>query len=135
MKVFLDGTREDSNWRKELIPLLKLDYYVPKTDGWNIDDEEEERNKCDIHLYVITPKMRGFHLISQLMESAFNTSRVFCNPRYTVFCLLYEDEDAAFSRQQIRSLNLVRDMFKKHNNCIVCNDLKNVADLLNTLNN
>lgn len=134
MKVFLDGPRINSEWKDKLIPLLRCNYFSPTGEGWNIEDEYKEKEKCNVHLYVITPKMIGFHLIAQLLESA-NSSDVYNIPKYVVCCILTNDKDSTFSRQQIRSLNIVKNIFKQYNNCIVCNDLKETANLLNTLNN
>lgn len=135
MKVFLDGPRVDSKWKDKLIPLLKCDYCNPTGEGWNPEDEIEKKLECPIHLYVITPKMRGFHLIAQLMESASWVNSYVRGTKYVVCCVLFDDNGSSFNRQQGRSLNLIKDIFKQYDNCIVCNSLEETANLLNTLNN
>ena len=56
-KVFLGGTCNKTIWREEVIKMLsdKIDYFDPVVKIWNEKaQEEEERQKqiCDIHLYV-----------------------------------------------------------------------------------
>ena len=41
-KVFLGGTTNESNWRKELIELLKIDFYNPVVPDWNEKARVEE---------------------------------------------------------------------------------------------
>lgn len=135
MKVFLDGPRNDNEWLKKITSLLKCDYVKPIGDGWNIEEEIKEKETCDIHLYVISPKQIYYHNIAKLLESASDSDKCWKNPKYVVYCLLYEDGDSSFSRQQIRSLIVVKDIYKKYNNCIFCTNLEEAANLINTLNN
>ena len=45
-KVFLGGTCNESTWRNELIPLLKIDYFNPVVEDWTPECQaEEERQK------------------------------------------------------------------------------------------
>lgn len=136
MKVFLDGPRDNSKWLDKIIPLLRCSYVEPKGDGFNPENQIKEKEECDIHLYVVSARQLHFHLIAQLIDSASESS-VFCsNPKYVIYCLLYEDDGVGFSRRQIRSLNIVRDIFKKQSaGCIFCTSLEETANLINTLNN
>ena len=95
MKVFLGGTYANSTWRDTLIPMLgnnKIDYFNPVVEDWNEKaQEEEERQKweeCDIHLYYITPNMKGFFSLIELMETE--------EGRYNLYRLLklYVDKKA-----------------------------------------
>jgi len=61
-KVFLGGACT-SNWRKDLIPLLEIDYFNPIVEEWSEDlrlvVEKEKEFECDIHLYMIDSTMTG----------------------------------------------------------------------------
>jgi len=75
-KVFLGGTCADTDWRDELIPFLKVDYFNPVVDDWTpdcIDEEDRQKNHfCNVHLYVITSDMKGVYSIAEVMDSASN---------------------------------------------------------------
>jgi len=106
-KVFLGGTCNDSTWRDELIPLLKIDYFNPVVEDWTPECQTEEyRQKeiCDIHLYVITPKMTGVFSIAELVDSSNK------NPKGTVFMIMSKDGDKEFDEGQLRSLHAVGNL-------------------------
>ncbi len=73
-KIFLGGTCNNSTWRDELIPLLKVDYFNPVVEDWTPDCQEEERRQkdeeCSTHLYVITNKIKGVFSIAEAVASA-----------------------------------------------------------------
>ena len=76
MKIFLGGTC-NSTWRKEFIEFLqyeKINYFDPVVEGdWTIEDEKEgtvQKNLCDILLWVITPRMRGFYSPFEIADLA-----------------------------------------------------------------
>lgn len=73
-KIFLGGTCNNSTWRDELIPLLKVDYFNPVVEDWTPECQAEERrqkdDKCNIHLYVITSAMIGVFSIAEAVASA-----------------------------------------------------------------
>lgn len=106
-KVFLGGTCNESKWREKLIPLLKIDYFNPVVEDWTPECQAEEyRQKeiCDIHLYVITPKMTGVFSIAKLIDSSNK------NPKGTVFMILFEDDGTVFNKGQLKSLHAVGSM-------------------------
>ena len=106
-KVFLGGTCNESAWRDELIPMLEIDCFNPVVDDWTPECQEEEyRQKeiCNIHLYVITPKMIGVFSIAELIDSSNK------NPKRTVFMILSKDGDEEFTKGQLKSLHAVGDM-------------------------
>ena len=111
-KVFLGGTCNESTWRNKLIPMLEVDYFNPVVDDWTPECQaEEERQKnevCDIHLYVITPKMTGVFSIAELVESAINKAHK------CVFCYLPEDDGWVFTKGQIKSLDAVGRLVEKY---------------------
>ena len=113
-KVFLGGTCNESKWRDEIIDKMKINtpnirYFNPVVEDWTPECQaieiDEKANKCDIHLYVITNKMKGVFSIAEAIESVFNKDKK------TIFCVLdnYED-DGEFPDFQLKSLKAVGDM-------------------------
>ena len=126
-KVFLGGTCNDSTWRDALIPLLKIDYFNPVVDDWKIETQIEEllqREVCDYCLYVITPRMKGFYSIAEVVDDSNK------RPEKTLFCYLASDDGETFGAVQLKSLEAIRKMIKK-NKAIVCTSLQEIADYLN----
>ena len=111
-KVFLGGTCNESTWRDELIPNLRIDYFNPVVEDWTPECQaEEERQKneiCDVHLYVITPRMTGVFSIAEVVESAM-TRHENC-----VFCVLEEDGELTFTKGQKKSLDAVGRLVSKY---------------------
>lgn len=129
MKVFLGGTCNESTWRDELIPLLKIDYFNPVVDDWTPQCMEEElyqRKVCDFCLYVITPKMTGVYSIAEVVDDSNK------RPSKTIFCFL-EYDDTYFTEGQIKSLNSVARMVEG-NGAKFCSSLEEVAAYLNDKN-
>jgi len=100
LTVYLGGTNNDSQWRKEIIPLLKVNYFDP-TDVDQNKKEQEQIEASDYYLFVITPKMKGFfkiYPIEELLES--------CNkrPEKTLFCLLRQEDKTTYTEEQVVAL-------------------------------
>jgi len=131
-RVFLGGTCNNSTWRKDLIPNLKIDYFNPVVKDWTPEaqknEEMEKHLKCDLQLYVITPRMTGTFSIAEVVESAMN------NGKRTVFCLLEKDKKGSgfvtFDEGQLKSLKAVKELVEKYG-AYTCSDLKAVAKYLN----
>lgn len=127
-KVFLGGTCNNSTWRDELIPKLKIKYFNPVVNDWTPEcQEEEERQKneeCTIHLYVITPKMKGVFSIAEVVESAIDKHD------RCIFCYIDKDGEDEFDKAQKKSLDAVGNMVTKHG-AIWCIDFNKLADILN----
>lgn len=73
MKVFLGGTCTGHNWREQVIPKLNCDYFNPLVENWTEEcrlREEEEKETCDYHLYVINGFMRGVYSIAQIVNDS-----------------------------------------------------------------
>jgi len=106
-KVYLGGSYDGSNWRKELISQLKIDHYNPTSE---IDENIilEQKNKCDFYLYVVTPKMLGFSPISEVSDDSNK------RPAKTLFCFLEKDGDNEFTKFQIKSLSAVGKLVKNN---------------------
>ena len=111
-KVFLGGTRNESTWREELIPHLEkmgIEYYNPVVEDWTPECQEEEyRQKeiCDIHLYLITKKMKGVSSIVEAVESSHDASKL------TLF--IFADFDGEFDEGEKRSLKAVGNLIVKN---------------------
>jgi len=130
-KVFLGGTCNESNWRDELVSLLKIDFFNPIVSDWDEAAKMEEikqRKICDYVLYVITPRMTGVYSIAEVVDDSNK------QPEKTLFCVLKEDnsngEHKLFDVGQLRSLAAVSEMVK-NNGAKVFDNLEDVAEFLN----
>lgn len=131
-KVFLGGTCNESTWRETIIKDLESEgiaYFNPVVDDWTPECQEEKEHqkwdKCDIHLYVITPKMTGTFSIAEAVESTMLNTEC-------VFCVLPEDDVLSFDKGQLRSLDAVGRLIKKHGGHIAYN-LDGVIDVIKKL--
>ncbi len=127
-KVFLGGTVNDSLWRDEMIPLLKIDYFNPVVEVWTdeaYERELEERENCDFCLYVFTPRYKGYYSVAEVIDDSNK------RPDKTIFCILNEDGDKKFSNFQKKSINAVGKMIQK-NGAIWLKTIDEVIEHLNT---
>lgn len=139
-KVFLGGTCNESMWREELIPMLKIDYFNPVVDDWTEEcylEELKQREICDYCLYVITPKMTGVYSIAEVVDDSNK------RPKKTIFCYLnsdfnykwleneYLDRYIYFDEGQIKSLEKVGKMVEDNGGKFL-QSLQEVADFLNS---
>lgn len=110
-KVFLGGTCNESTWRDELIPHLEkmgIEYYNPVVEDWTPECQEEEyRQKeiCDIHLYLITKKMRGVFSIAEAVASCQDAGKL------TLF--VFANFDGEFDESERKSLDSVGNLIVK----------------------
>ena len=110
-KVFLGGTCNESTWRNELIPLLEkegTEYFNPVVDDWTPECQEEEyRQKeiCDVHLYLITKKMKGVFSIAEAVASCQDAGKL------TLF--VFANFDGEFDEGERRSLDAVGNLIVK----------------------
>lgn len=142
-KVFLGGTCNESTWRDELIPMLKINYFNPVVEDWTEECYQEElrqRETCDYCLYTITPKMTGVYSIAEAVDDSNK------RPSKTIFCLLEKDvyveeenieedfcyrvHDIAFNKGQLKSLDKVGVMIEKNGGKYL-KSLEEVANYLN----
>lgn len=125
-RIFLGGTMNHSTWRDELIAMLPSDieYFNPVVSDWTEEciaiENEEKEIKCDIHLYVITPKMTGVYSIAEAVESAFTLGKL------AIFCVLNNDEYPGFSVGQLKSLDAVGKLVERHSGVY----LKSLEDVI-----
>ena len=127
MMVFLGGTCNNSTWRDEIIPKLKIDYFNPVVEDWNdaaVQNEMKQKEIADFLLYVITPKMTGSYAIAEVVDSSNK------NPDKTIFCVIREDGGERFSDAQWRSLSRVTQLISS-NGAITLGGLDEVVDYLN----
>ena len=128
-KVFLGGTCNESTWRDKLIPKLEkinFDYFNPVVEDWTPECQDieiyEKANNCNIHLYVITNKMKGVFSIAETIESVFNKDKK------TIFCVL-DGFDGDFPDYQVKSLEAVGKMVERNGGKYV-SSLDEVIDIL-----
>jgi len=114
MNVFLDGTENGSDWRQRLIPELEslhIGYFDPTVEVRSkrtYQEELEQKNQSEFHIYVITPKMDDFENISELIEDSNKY------PSKTIFSFLEKDCEVSFNDHQIKSLKRVGEMVEKN---------------------
>lgn len=128
-RIFLGGTCNNSTWRDELIPELKIDYFNPIVDNWTPDcieiEDNEKYNKCNIHLYVITSKMTGVYSIAEIMDSLFPVRNK------KVFVVIMTE---GFREDQIKSLRAVTKLATSHGAlCYEDMDMIQLSKILNNL--
>lgn len=126
MKVFLGGTCNESTWRNELIPLLKVDYFNPVVEDWTEDcverENDEKYNKCNSLLFVITSAMTGVYSIAEMVESCFLENKT----------VVYNIIPDGFDEGQMRSLKAVEKILKRNGALgFTGNDIKRLANILN----
>ena len=127
-KVFLGGTCNESTWRDELIPTLKIDYFNPVVEDWTPECQEEEirqREVCDYCLYTITPEMKGVYSIAEAVEDSVR------RPHKTILCVLEEANGKRFDESEMKSLKQVGAMVKANGGSVFYN-LEDVTKYLNS---
>ena len=109
-KWFLGGTCAETKWRDELMPLLdkeNIKYFNPVVKDWTPEcqaiEEDEKNNKCNVHLYVITPEMQGVYSIAEIINSCWQAV-VYGTTVNKVYFYILDPEDK-FSKGQLKSLN------------------------------
>lgn len=127
MKVFLGGTCPGWDWRAELQPMLKCDYYNPIVDEWDEEHrlrEVQERETSDFVLYVITDGIVGVYSIAEVVDDSNK------RPEKTLFCNLFRESGDAEDRAFNHSLKAVQRLLES--NGVKCFDsLESIAVFLN----
>lgn len=113
---FLGGTCAETTWRNELMPLLDdkgIEYFNPVVEDWTEDcqaiEEDEKNNKCNVHMYCITPEMQGVYSIAEIIHSAHLANTYGTSVDKVVFVVL---KDERWSKGQIKSLNATMTLVK-----------------------
>lgn len=106
-RIFLGGTCAQTTWRDELIELMKNDqveWFNPVVKNWTPEcqavEEDEKNNKCNVHLYVITPEMIGVYSIAEIINSCWQAQCYGTTVNKVAFFILGEWE-----KGQKKSLN------------------------------
>ena len=125
-KVFLGGTCNESTWRNELIPLLEkegIEYFNPVVEDWTPECQEEEyRQKeiCDVHLYLITKKMKGVFSVAEAVAS--------CQFKDKQVVFGFADFDGEFDTAERKSLDAVGCLIARLGGIYML-DLEDISDL------
>ncbi len=126
VKVFLGGTCDGEDYRTKLIPMLKVPYFNPVVDDWTKEAQEKEtiekRDLCGIHLYVITPFIKGVFSIAEAVESAMTLHKC------TIF---YIDSIDKFEEHMIKSLQATQDLLRR-NGATIAYSIEGVASYINS---
>lgn len=123
MKVFLGGTCSGYNWRNDLQPLLKCNYYNPIVKNWSEKDrlrEVYERQTADFVVYVITSDIKGVYSIAEIIDDANK------RPEKTIVCALMDGMDQQLAHSMKAVLNLAQE-----NGAKICRDLPEIAEYIN----
>lgn len=102
-KVFLGGTCARTTWRDELIPLLDVPYFNPVVDDWTPECqaiEEDQKEECGVHLYVLTSAMEGVFSVAEVVNSSHDKTK------RTILHVIPD----GFTEFQMKSLHAVVDM-------------------------
>jgi hypothetical protein len=113
---FLGGTCAETTWRQELIPLLEengIEYFNPVVEDWTPEcqqiEEDEKNNKCNVHLYVITPAMQGVYSIAEIVNSAHQANFYGTKVERCLFFVLKNSENV-WTPQQEKSLKATMEL-------------------------
>ena len=107
-KVFLGGTCAESTWRDTISKEIRIDFFNPVVKNWTEEcqaqEELEKREKCNIHLYVITSEMIGVYSLVEAMSSANKPDKM------TILHIIPD----GFENQQLYSLKASVNMLRKY---------------------
>lgn len=113
-RFFLGGTTAGTGWRDEIIPELKsrgLDYFDPRVPDWTEEarqKEEEEKEKCDTMLFLITPEMQGVFSIAEVINSSWEV--VSSGSGFVYFAILEDGWDEPRWRSLQATLEMVKEI-------------------------
>lgn len=112
-RFFLGGTCAETKWREELIPELTkrgYTYFNPVVPDWTPECKEiediEKSEKCNTHLYILTPEMKGVYSVAEVINSAWEC--ISGGSGFVYFGILGTQED--WGKAQHKSLQAVLDM-------------------------
>ena len=115
-RFFLGGTTAETGWRDLVIPELEkrgLEYFDPRVEDWNEEArkrEEEEKDKCDTMLFLITPEMKGIYSIAEIINSTWQV--LISGSGFVYFGILgtLEDYGEPMWRSLMATLEMVREI-------------------------
>ena len=135
---FLGGTCAGTQWRNNLIPYLKrnnIDFFNPVVEDWTPEcqaiEEDEKNRKCNIHLYVITPEMKGTYSIAEIIHSAHLANMYGTSVDRMIFAILESDK---WQKHELKSLDAVTRLAKDiGRDRVSCGYVQNMEDLLHII--
>lgn len=107
--------------------MLKIGFFNPVVSDWNEEAQErevQERNRCDVCLYVLTPRMQGFYAA---VEAALDSAK---RPGKVILCVLDEDRGKKWNSHDTKSIRKMKELIRNEG-ATVCETLAEVAELLN----
>ena len=112
MKVYLGGVLSScDNIRQSIIDKLDIEYYDPSivdSDFQGYKKNQEAIENSDYILHVITPQMKGFQEIIDVVDDSNKKSYK------TIYCFITESDGEQLSSHQIKSLVAIGEMVKKN---------------------
>jgi hypothetical protein len=125
-KVFLGGTCADTTWREKLTGFIQVNYFDPVVEDWTEDciavEDNEKRNLCNVHLYILTKEMQGVYSVAEVIDSVKTMNKI------TILHVIPE----GFSDGQLRSLKAVVKMVRENGGiAYIENDLMRTARVIN----
>lgn len=129
-RVFLGGTCNGSEWREQLIPLLKIPYFNPVLPNlaWGEEDQAREyavKQQCDLILYALTPYSDNIYSIAEAVDDSNK------RPGRTFILLLKDDGEKSFSDTQWKHLKIVANLIEQNGARVVLNNIDELASCLN----
>lgn len=129
-KIFLGGTCSDSAWRDELTKDLddaEIDYFDPMTQIWDSHAraiENIEKIACRVHVYNITPKMKGFYSIAEVVDRSNKY------PKDTILSIQYLDGNKTFENHDLETLLMVCEMVARNGAVVFIDDFDGMVDYI-----
>ena len=133
IRIFLGGTCAETTWRNELIPELEkvgIEYFNPVVDDWTPEcqaiEEYEKNDRCNVHLYVITPDMQGVYSVAEIINSCWQAQLYGPHVNKVAFYVLGD-----WSKQQHKSfeatMRLCYDIAPNRFDGMFVNDVNEIA--------
>ena len=137
-RIFLGGTCAETTWRDELIEELRnydVEYFNPVVEDWTPEDQEreedEKNNKCNIHLYVITPEMQGVYSIAEIINSCWQAQLYGTHVEDVAFFVMGE-----WDKKQIKSFNATMKLCSDIAPVRFCGSIvKDVTEIVEVMHN
>ena len=135
-RIFLGGTCAETTWRDELIEGLKhydCEWFNPVVKNWTPDcqavEEDEKNNKCNIHLYTITPEMKGVYSIAEIINSCWQAQVYGTKVKHVVFCVMGE-WDKGQKKSFDATMRLCKDIAPNRCTCCYANSVVDILDAM-----
>ena len=133
IRIFLGGTCAETTWRNELILELEkvgIEYFNPVVDDWTPEcqaiEEYEKNDRCNVHLYVITPEMQGVYSVAEIINSCWQAQLYGPHVNKVAFYVLGD-----WSKQQHKSfeatMRLCYDIAPNRFDGMFVNDVNEIA--------